>query len=178
MDLGILFEVLIEKGYIHILSGCVISLIVLLILRKVIPETKAVSVEFRSQATRVFFEEPFEINVKVKARRKVLIEELSAFVECLTVTPEKGVPKKKTFFFTKNVLLKDVALYRKHEIEEKTTIKVPEMDKDKYLPGTFTSYKGDYGIVWEFGYIVKLQESFNKIEEKKPIVVYPVNGGL
>ncbi|MGV8123980.1 MAG: hypothetical protein AB2L14_29880 [Candidatus Xenobiia bacterium LiM19] len=178
MDLGILVEVLVEKGYIHILSGCVVALIVLLILRKVIPETKAVCVECASQASRVFFEEPFGISVKVKARRKVIIEELSVFVECLTVVPEKGVPKKKTFFFTKNVLLKDVTLYRNREIEEKTTIKVPEQDKDKFLPGTFTSYKGDYGIVWEFGYIVKIFDSFNKIEEKKSIVVYPVNGGL
>jgi len=177
MDLGILVEVLVEKGYIHILGGCVVALIVLLILRKIIPETKSVSVDFSTQAARVFFEEPFQISVKVKARKKIIIEELSAYVECLTVAPEKGAPKRKKYFFTKNVLLKDVALYKNHEIEESTTIKVPEKDNDKFLPGTFTSFKGDYGVVWEVGYILKLRDSFKNIEDKKSIVAYPVTGG-
>ncbi len=177
MDPGIIVEVLVEKGYIHILGGCVVALVVLLILRKVIPEMKSALVEFTPSATRVFFEEPFQVNVKVRARKNIMIEELSAYVECLTVAPEKGMSKRKTFFFTKNVLLKEVTLYNKREIEEKTTLKVPEKDKDQFLPGTFTSYKGDYGIVWEVGYILKLQDSVRKIEEKKPIVVYPVTGG-
>jgi hypothetical protein len=179
MDIGLIYEVLVEKGYIYIYEVSFVVLIVLLVLRKVLPPEKVVDPpDFQMKARKIFFEEHFDASIEIKARRKILIDELYFFVECFAEWPENGKsPVRKSIFFKKTSVLSRVPLYPQCSIHEGSVLTIPEKDATTYLPGTFTSPGGDYRLFWEAGFTLIIKEPFRKITETQPIAVYPVTGG-
>jgi hypothetical protein len=187
MDMSVVTEVLIEKGYLTILSSCIIFLILLLILRKVIPRTQGVKALYEVKVKKVFLEEEFEVKITLTAGRKVMIEELAFFVECFILGPGAG-SQGISCFFHKEVAAKDMPLYPRCTLDETRKIMVPLRGVTKFqeessrkqetcLPGTFSSLNGHYAIQWKTGYRIKLRESYEPIEGTEAIVVYPVAAG-
>jgi hypothetical protein len=179
LDFSLFLEVLVEKGYLYVVEGCLAALAILLVLMHALPKRKLINTEFVISKNRLYIEEEFEVAIVVTANEKVKIQELDFFVECLTVTPDGwGSQKRKSYFFKKEIVSRDVSLYPKCTFEEKTRLKVPEKDtKGHYLPGSFKSLKKKYQIIWEAGYIVKLDDFFERTEDSLPLVVYPVRIG-
>jgi hypothetical protein len=179
MDAGLIYEVLIEKGYIYIYEACFALIIILFILKKVIPEPKVIADPvFVMKAQKVFLEESFDASIEITAKRKILIDELYFFVECFAEWPEKGpATVRKSIFFKKSSVLSRVTLYPRCSMNEGASLRIPEKDGDAYLPGTFTSLKGEYRIYWEAGYTIIVKEPYRKIREQQSLVVYPVVGG-
>jgi hypothetical protein len=179
MDATLIYEVLLEKGYIYIYEACFAFLFILLILKKVLPQPPVVEAPvFTMRAHKLFLEEGFDASIEITAKRKILIDELYFFVECFVEWPNQSKRQvKKSIFFKKTSLLSRVPLYPKCSIHEGSLLRVPERDKDRYLPGTFTSSRGNFRIYWEAGFTLIIKEPFRKIMEKQAITVYPVTGG-
>ncbi|MDQ7822943.1 MAG: hypothetical protein RDV48_09140 [Candidatus Eremiobacteraeota bacterium] len=177
MDFAIFYEVLVEKGYLLTLEVCAAALVLLMVMRMALPGGKPALATLKVAAHKLFFEEEFLVSIEVVAKRKITIEELALFVECLVRYPEKGTQKTKSFFFSKKVVASAVPLYPRCSFSESHALKIPEKDKDSYLPGSFTSLKGDYGVIWRAGYTMRIAESVEKIEMTHPLVVYPVTVG-
>lgn len=176
IDFSIVPEVLLEKGYLHILAACVFLLIVLLIIRKFLPKEKLVDIKFDLPQDRIFLMQPVEVAAEIVARKKVTIEEFCFYAECIAISPDQyGHSRRLSYYFDKNVVLTGVVLYPKLRVSESSVITIPEKDKSrKNLPGSFVSSSKQYAIVWEIGCSLSVRDDIVKTEIKKPVIVYPV----
>lgn len=180
MDLSLIMEVLRDKGYMPILEGCVAAIVLLLMIRYLAPGLRPgrLKIDYSITKEKLFLNEEFEVRLDITARKKAMIEELAFYVECLLViAPGGSKPKRKSYYFDKHIVNKSLAIYPRCSVQETLKLKIPERFKEGYLPGTFTSLKGEYSIEWNAGYSIKLDDSYEYVKGNKKIRVFPATAG-